>query len=962
MKTTFADLRKKSLLIGGLLAAFTLPALFASAQAPRISTEMAGAEQTPLKNSLHPMAQAQFDAGRVPADMRLEGITMMFNRSAAQEADLQALLAAQQNPASPHYHRWLNPDQFAARFGMADSDLAKAQSWLEQQGFAIDRIARSKNAIHFSGTVRQVEQAFSTEMHYYTINGTRHFAPSTALSVPSALAPTVLAIRDIDDFRPKAHVVLSKSGRVRPSFTSGQSGDVYFAPGDIATVYDIKPLYNASINGTGQTIALVGQSEIQKSDIEAFESAAGLATKDPVQVLVPNTGDPTINPAGNGDELESDLDIEWSGAIAPGATIEFVYTGGGSNNNGAFDAIAYAIDQDLAPIVSSSYGDCETDLAGFSLESNFEQAAAQGQTVIAAAGDEGSTDCYGISDLTTAQQGALAVDYPASSPNVTGMGGTEISSTADSGKYLIAGDGYWSSTGSSDLVSSALQYIPEVVWNDDSANCGQSDCLSAGGGGASALYSKPAWQSGVPGIPTDGKRDVPDLALYASPGYPGYLYCSSDPDTQVTGSCANGFRDSSNTNLTVAGGTSFDAPIFSGILALISQKAGYTEGQGLINPTLYTLASNSANYASAFHDVTSGNNDCTAGSANCSGTAGFSAGTGYDQVTGLGSVDANNLADLWPVNSGSSATLIDTTTTITASSTSPVAGATDTFTITVASSSGTSTPTGTVAIAVDGGTATSETLTANGTYVYTTSFAAAGSHVVFVKYAGDATHTPSASSATVTATAVSSGKGTITLGSSPATLTVAQGSTATETISVTPASGYTGTVDLTVNLPSSLDNLCGGFSPSNTAGDGVVAITSATTPESNTMTLDTNASDCSSAAAIQKSGLKPLRSLRTGNSAKNEPPAGGPRNRLPLSIAFAGLLLAGFLGRGSRRLRGLAAIVLLAAAGLAVTACGSSVSTTAADPPKGTYSLTVTGTDSVTSTITSSTSFTFVIN
>jgi subtilase family serine protease len=944
---------------------------FANAQsvAPRISSEITNAEQSTLKNSLHPLAQAQFDAGRMPADTRLDGITMVFNRSAAQEASLQALIAAQQNPASPLYHQWLKPDQFAARFGMAQADLDKAQGWLEQQGFSIDRVARSKNAIHFTGTVRQVEQAFSTEMHLYKINGTQHFAPSTALSVPAALAPVVLSVRNLDDFRPRAQVKFGNNAHVKPAFTSSQTGNVYFAPGDIETVYDIGPIYSAGITGAGQAIALVGQSAIALSDIEAFQTAAGLTVKDPVQVLVPNTGDSAVNPFGQGDEAESDLDLEWSGAIATGANIMFVYTGNGSNSGGAFQSIEYAIDEDLAPIISSSYGECETALGTFSLESNLAQAAAQGQTVMAAAGDAGSTDCYGTTQLTTVQQEALAVDYPASSVYVTGMGGTEISSTADSGDYLIAGDGYWTAQGSSDIVSSALKYVPEVAWNDDAEpNCSQSDCLSAGGGGASAIFNKPSWQTGVPGI-SGTMREVPDLALYASPSFPGYLYCSSDPETQVSGSCAHGFRDTNSQNLTIAGGTSFDAPIFSAILALISEKAGYTQGQGLINPTLYTLAANSTTYASAFHDITSGNNYCTAGSANCASngsTLGFAAGTGYDQVTGLGSVDAFNLATAWPLNTGGSATLIDTTTTVTASSPAPNVNTSDTFTITVASATGSTVPTGTVAVAVDGGTATTETLT-NGTFVYTASFTTAGSHVVFAAYSGDSTHVASTSSVTVTAGTVSSGKGTIafTPAPSPTTLTVAQGTSGAETVSITPSGGYTGTVDLTFDSSNdtALQNLCYNWANENTAGVGTLVI-SGTAAVTTTLTLDTNASDCTSTgASIPAGGKRIMHSLRPANStARSDGPNGPSRSPVPLTMAFAGMLVAGFLGRSSRKLRGLAGLLLLAAVGLALTACGGSVTTTISNPPKGSYTMTVTGTDSTTSTITNKQTFTFVID
>jgi subtilase family serine protease len=958
MKTMVANLQRKFLWACGLAVACAAMAPFAGAQsaAPRISTEISNAEQATLENSLHPMAQAKYDAGRMPADTRLNGMSVVFNRSAQQEADLKSLIAAQQDPSSPLYHQWLTPDQFAARFGMADADLNKVESWLEQQGFSIDSVARSRNAIHFSGTVRQVEQAFSTQMHLYTINGTHHLAPSTALSVPSALAPVILGIRNMDDFRPRPHVLLQRNARVKPAFTSSQTGDVFFAPGDIKTVYDINPLYNSSVTGAGQSITLVGQSAINVSDIEAFQNAAGLTVKEPAQFMVPDSGNSTVE--ADGDEAESDLDLEWSGAIAPGATINFVYVGN-NPNYGAFDSILYAIDQKIGTIVSSSYGECEAALGGQTLESSFEQGIAQGQTFMAAAGDDGSTDCYGISGLTTAQQEALSVDYPGSSPNVTSMGGTEISSA--NAAYDESDTAYWAAANSTDVTSSALKYIPEMAWNDDMANCGQAVCLSSGGGGASALFPKPSWQTGVTGIPSDGKRDVPDLALYASPEVPGYLFCSSDSsawNNGQSGSCTSGFRDANGVYLTVAGGTSFDAPIFSGILALINQKAGYTAGQGLINPTLYTLAANSETYASAFHDITTGNNDCDAGSANCSsGDIGFSAGVGYDQATGLGSVDASNLAAAWPASTGTGPTLIATTTSVTASNSTPSVNTSDTFTITVTAASGT--PTGTVNLTVDGGTAIPETLTANGTYVYTTSFSTAGSHTVLAAYVANSTYAASTGSATVNVSTVSSGKGTFALAATPSTLTVAQGSSGNESITVTPSGGYTGTVELSFDTSNdnALQNLCWEFSNQNSAGEGEVPITG-TTAGTATLSLDANAADCATGAAIRATGKQPIHRLHPVKTAKNN---GG--NPVPFTVAFAGLLLAGFLGRGSRKLGGLAALILLASAGLAVTACGTNtVNNTATNPPQGTYTITVTGQDTVTSSITGSTTFTFVIN
>ena len=952
--------------------------------AARIGGEVNSNEQVTLRNSLHPMAEKQFDAGRMPSDTKLGGITMIFSRSAEQEAAVRTLMAEQQNPASPLYHQWLTPDQFAARFGMSDADLTKVENWLEQQGFSIDRVARSKNAIHFSGSVRQVEQAFSTEMHYYKEKGAQHFAPSTELSVPASIADTVLVVQNLDDFHPHSHMVPRRNARVKPSFTGAGSTNasnesIFFAPGDIYTAYNIQPLISASDTGAGQSITLVGQSAIQTSDIENFQKAAGLAVKDPQQFLVPNSGNSTV--FADGDESESDIDLEWSGAMAPGATINFVYTGN-SNNYSAFDSIMYAIDESIGTIISSSYGECETALplsalaSGTNLqtglEAAFEQAAMQGQTVLAAAGDAGSTDCSGETGLTTAQMEALAVDYPGSSANVTAMGGTEINQTNSS--YETVGLGYWQSDpGTTNIVTSVLQYIPEQVWNDDAESVADGGTsLSAGGGGASALFPKPSYQTGVPGIPNDGKRDVPDLALYASAFNPGYLLCSSDPtffEQGQEGSCTSGFQDAGTGDFTAAGGTSFAAPIFAGILALINQKQNYTAGQGLINPTLYTLASNSTTYASAFHDITVGNNDCLGGSEFCSGTPGFSAGAGYDQASGLGSVDVANLVAAWPANSSTAPVLLPTTTTITAANSAPFVNVSDAFTVTVASTSGM--PAGTVNLTVDGGTAIAETLASNGTFVYTTSFATAGSHTILAEYPSNTMYAGSSSSVTVNVTAVSSGKGTIALASSPSTLTVGQGVSGggNETLTVTPASGYTGTVVLGLNTSNNtaLQNLCATFANENSSGDGM-AVVSGTAAVTTTLNLDADAADCATQAAMRATGKRPLRMMLEGRattSSKNTgggPGSGSGSGPLPLTAAMAGLLLVGFMGRGSRRLRELAGLLILATVGLAVTACGGVAMTADSNPPMGTYTITVSGQDSATSTITGSTSFTFVIN
>ncbi|HEY2470716.1 MAG TPA: protease pro-enzyme activation domain-containing protein [Terracidiphilus sp.] len=957
----------------GWIAAFAMAATAVSAQtpAPRIRSEITNAEVTQLKPTQQALVPAEFDAGRMPSNTRLNGMSIAFNRTAAQQAGLEALLAAQQNPSSPFYHQWLNPDQFAARFGMSQADLDKVQTWLQQQGFSIDSVARSKNMIRFSGTVGQLELAFQTQMHYFKTSGEMHFAPSTVLSLPSAIASTVEAVGNLSDFRPKPMHVKARKG-----FTSGVSKNVFFAPGDIATTYDINPLYTAGVTGTGQSIAIVGQSAIQTNDIENFESAAGLPMKDPVMVLVPGSGTSTI--VSGGDEGESDLDVEWSGAIAKGATINFVYVGNDPNQS-AFSALIYAIDEKIAPIISSSYGACETAVqlnGGFAtFESAFQQAAAQGQTILAASGDQGSTACSGdtVNGLTTTQQFAEAVNYPASSAYVTAVGGTAISTANDNSSNTT----YWSINGTQDVLNSAKIYIPEVVWNDSSAQFG----LSASGGGVSAEFAKPSYQTGVPGIPSDGKRDVPDVSLYSSPDLPGYLFCSSDQSDWIAAStsgpaqaasCNSGFRDgtSGGQYLTIAGGTSFAAPIFAGMLALINQKQEWTAGQGQANIALYKLAGNSTTYGSAFHDVTSGNNNCNAGTTFCgTTTGGFSAGTGYDLATGLGSVDLNVLAGAWPANA---TPLLGTTTTVSAATSAPDVSANDTVTITVAESNGTGTPTGTVNLSIDGSgttfgaggsTLTPVTLTSNGTATYTANFATAGAHTIVAQYAGDSTHVASTGSIVISVGGTSSGKGTIKMGMTPATLTVSRGAQGSESLAITPSGGYTGSVNLTYSTSndSALANLCV-FAGTNVNQDGSITISNASAV-TGIITIDTNAADCvnTTGAALKGRGLHVI--PRSGGSAKASNNVPKRSNPIPAGIAFAGLLIAGFLGKSSRKLRQLACVIALASLGLMLTACGGGVSgNTVSDPAKGTYTITFAGADSTNSAITAQSSFSLVID
>jgi len=556
------------------------------------------------------LADAQ-DQGPVAASREMPRMSIRFARTAAQNAGLLQLLIDQQTRGSVLYHQWLTPAQYADRFGLSLRDVRGVAAWLQAAGFTDVEIAPSRTSVGFSGTAGQVQAAFRTSIHRYLLNGEMHIANAIDPVLPQALQGIVESIAGLHDFRPKPHAVQLRGAAMNPHYTAAD-GENFIAPDDFATIYDLKALYNAGIDGAGQRIAIAGQSDFAMADIQAFRSAAGLSQNNPRVVLVGK--DPGTS-AGN--ETEADIDLEWAGAVARNATVIYV------NSTNVFESAAYAIENNLAPVLSISYGACEAQFTPAeiaSLTSAFEQANAQGITVVTASGDAGPATCD--NRATTATHG-LTVDIPASLPYVTGVGGTTLSE--DSSNYWAAGN--------NKAGGSALSYIPEVAWNDTSI----VGHLWASGGGASKLFGKPAWQTGD-GVPNDGARDVPDVSLTASSQHDAYFVCAS-------GSCVNGFLNS-NSTLTVYGGTSFGSPTLAAIVALLNQWTG--SRQGNLNPGLYQLASLSP---IAFHDIWEGNNfvPCSAGSSDCPplGSMGYQAGFGYDQVTGLGSIDAYNLITEW---------------------------------------------------------------------------------------------------------------------------------------------------------------------------------------------------------------------------------------------------------------------------------------------------------------------------
>lgn len=580
-----------------------------SAQQDRITSPIDNSKRVTLTGHVRPEVRPQNDAGPVAPSFQMQGMTLLLKPSAAQQAALDQLLADQQNPNSPDYHKWLTPEQYANRFGASQSDINKIVGWLESQGFTVNNVARSRNAITFSGTAQQVQNAFQTEIHRYDVIGKTHYANATNPSIPAALANVVMGLRGLSDFRLKP---LLKKGaslpeNLNPEYTV--TGQHNLAPDDFATIYDVTPLYQAGINAAGQTLVVVGQTDINLSDIQAFRSKFNLPASDPQQILVPGQPDPGIS---ENDLAEADLDLEWSGAVARNATIIYV------NSSDVVMSAYYAIDNNLAPVMTMSYGECEqSDLIDLpTYQSMAQQANVQGMTWLVASGDSGAADCEDP-DATIAQDG-LAVDAPGSVPEITSMGGSEFNEQAGT---------YWSSTNTANDAS-ALSYIPEKVWNDTATH----GSLSAGGGGASSFFPQPVWQTG-PGVPKNSARNIPDMSFSASADHDGYLIYTSG-------------------GLAIYGGTSVAAPTMAGIIALLNQylvstKVQNQPGVGNINPTVYRLAQSTSN---VFHDITPGNNivPCAVGSPDCNtGSYGYSAGPNYDQASGVGSPDANNFVHQW---------------------------------------------------------------------------------------------------------------------------------------------------------------------------------------------------------------------------------------------------------------------------------------------------------------------------
>jgi subtilase family serine protease len=701
---------------------------------------------TTLRGNTHPFARPEFDRGTAPSHLPLERMLLVLKRSPDQEAALNKLMDEQQDVSSANFHKWLTPEEFGRQFGPSDEDIQTVTLWLESHGFQVAEVTPGRTLIEFSGDASRIEEAFHTEIHKYSVRGEEHWANASDPMIPTALIPVISGVASLNNFprKPMSRLVgaftksTTKGNTVRrqPGLTvTGCDTGVLNAtdcfvvgPTDLATIYNVLPLWNANVDGSGVTIAIVGDSNINIADTHNFRSIFGLPTNDPKVVLA------GTEPRLNGDEIEANLDVQWSGAVATGANIDLVIAASTDTTFGGDIAAEFVINHNLGSILSESFSACELALGttGNQMYNTlWQQAAAQGITVLVSTGDIGSSACEEFA-------AGLGVNGLASTPFDTGVGGTDFDQYPNP---LL----FWNATNNPSTQASATGYIPETTWNDSctnqiwillgygptpEANCnnpgdpfsgfpnvgivggsgGASNCISSSDGAiptsCSGGYAKPSWQSG-PGVPSDGSRDLPDVSLFSADGLlDSYYYlCEQDLNPQL-GAC-------STSVFTGVGGTSVSAQVFASIVALIDQKTN--SRQGLINPTLYALAAAEGNSCTSvanpsancvFYDVVKGTNaqpcvvastpDCPAPSnpaytssilsADGGVTEAYDAGPGFDLATGLGTVNVANLVNDWPTSGASAADFSVTSTSSTITIASP--GTSGTATITFAAQSG----------------------------------------------------------------------------------------------------------------------------------------------------------------------------------------------------------------------------------------------------------------------------------
>jgi len=673
-----------------------------------------------LQGSTRHELDSDNDRGDVDDALPMQHMLLQLRRSPEQESALQGFIDELHTEGSPNFHRWMTAQQFGESYGLSSQDLETITGWLRSRGFQINVVYSSGMVIDFSGTARQVRLAFHTPIHHYDFRGEQHIGNVNDPQIPAALAPAIVGVVSLNDVKP---VALHKMHKFRGKYTFDSSGPTYaMVPSDLATIYNLNPLFRAGYAGQGQTIVLIEDTNVYSAaDWTKFRSTFGLSgyssasftTVHPAPSSGPNNcSNPGVIPPN---DAEAILDAEWASASAPGATLKMASCADTTTTFGGLIALENLINSSSQPpaIMSISYGQCETQngaSANAAYYTAYQQAVAEGISVFVAAGDSGAAGCDNSASEATNGIGANAF---ASTPYNVAVGGTDFSDT-----YSGTNNIYWNTTNNSTF-GSALSYIPEIPWNNSCAGqlisnyegyttpYGPSGFCSsdvgaflqttvAGGGspsgcatgnpsitgvvsGSCAGWPKPSWQS-ILGNPNDGVRDTPDVSLFAADGLWGHYYVFCWSDTANGGAACTG----APSGWSGAGGTSFASPIMAGVQALINQKAGSRQGNP--NPVYYGLAateywsngtscnsSNGSGIGSAciFNDITQGDMDVNCTGPNCyqgvlstsnqAYNPAYGTGIGWDFATGIGSINAANLVNSWPTSSSSPVLMITKT-------------------------------------------------------------------------------------------------------------------------------------------------------------------------------------------------------------------------------------------------------------------------------------------------------------
>jgi hypothetical protein len=749
-----------------------------AAPSVRITEQVTTAKMSRLTGTHPSVVDSATIGSRLSSSTPLQHMKLVLTSSDEQLAALHLLADQQQDKSSPNFHKWLTPDTFGQYFGAAPADVQKVTSWLTEQGFTVEEVAKSNRVITFSGSVAQVETAFQTEMHTVQVNGESHIANTTDLAVPSALSSVVLGIARLNNFFPTSGA--RRAGKTMmaehipadslilagttPLYGSSPTGTHYVAPGDAANIYNTTPLLTAGYDGSGQTVAVLARSNVTVSDVQQFRSLFGLKKNDPTITVVGN------DPGQNADDVEAYLDIEWAGAMAPGANVNFLVGGASLVSEGIDTAGLYAVNNNIGDIITLSYGGCESGdgASGTAFwNSLWEQAAAQGQTAFVSSGDSGAATCD--SSSATYATGGYAVNALGSSAYNVAVGGS---------MFVDFGPAQYWGTATGTPYTSALGYIPEApldqsrvattYLNSASTAYAAGTGVFSAGGGISIYTPRPSWQTGsgisatadpaamsgtgiASGSPITGPhRLVPDIVNISASGHDATLICY-DSICYTSSTATLG-------NAGLVGGTSVATPVQASIQALINQRNGGRQGN--INYYLYKLAAAQYNSSTTacqvplgtptsttvtlpaascnFHDIITGNNAVPT-AATGTASIGFAAGVGFDAASGLGSMNVTNVANNW-----ASVAFTGTTTTFTLTPASGVKhGASQTVAITVAPTAGTGIPTGDVSLIA-------ETTLPNGPFAFTLGSAGtvtgtftglpAGSYKVHAHYAGDGTY------------------------------------------------------------------------------------------------------------------------------------------------------------------------------------------------------------------------------